>query len=280
MDTPMLEPAFLKSAEGEDIAWINDGTDADAGEKCGFFWLGGFMSDMRGGKATALGHLAERRGRSAVRFDYSGHGTSSGTLAEGTIGKWLGEAEMIFREVAKGPRVLIGSSMGGWIALLLYRRLMQQAPEEAERIKGLVLLAPAADMTEELMWKEFPEAARKELMEKGRIEIPSQYGDEPYVITRDLIEEGRNHLLLEEGLEVACPLRILQGDADADVPWRHALKTYEALNGEDITFTLIKGADHRLSDPNSLMLLGETVESLCVRADARARSKAEAHRMN
>ena len=264
-------PNFMKSPAGEDIAWINDGAAPDKAEKCGFFWLGGFMSDMRGTKATALGQLAARRERSAVRFDYSGHGASSGRLENGTIGKWLGEALMIFREVAKGPRVLVGSSMGGWIALLLYRHLMREAPEEARRVKGLVLLAPAADMTEELMWKEFPEEAKKALMEHGRIEIPSQYGDSPYVITRALIEEGRDHLLLEKGMEVACPVRILQGDADADVPWEHALKTYNALRGPDVTFTLVKGADHRLSEPNALMLLGEAVESLCVRADAQAR---------
>ena len=263
---------FLKSTTGEDIAWINDGAAPEAAEKCGFFWLGGFMSDMRGTKAMALGQLAARRERSSVRFDYSGHGASSGKLEDGTIGKWLDEALLVFRQVAKGPRVLIGSSMGGWIALLLYRKLMQEAPQEAERIKGLVLLAPAADMTEDLMWKEFPEEAQKALMEQGKIEIPSQYGDAPYVITRDLIEEGRQHLLLEKGMEVACPVRILQGDADADVPWEHALKTYNALRGTDVTFTLIKGADHRLSDPTALMLLGETVESLCVRADAQARS--------
>ena len=264
-------PNFLKSAGGEDIAWINDGAAPDKAEKCGFLWLGGFMSDMRGTKASALGQLAERRARSSVRFDYSGHGASSGKLADGTIGKWLDEALTIFREVAKGPRILIGSSMGGWIALLLYRKLVQDAPAEAERVRGMVLLAPAADMTEELMWKEFPEEAKKALMEHGRIEIPSQYGDSPYVITRDLIEEGRRHLLLEKGLEVTCPVRILQGDADADVPWEHALKTYNALRGADVTFTLVKGADHRLSDPNALMLLGEAVESLCVRADAQAR---------
>ena len=265
------EPKMMKSAAGEDIAWINDGVAPEKAERCGFFWLGGFMSDMRGTKATALGHLAQRRERSSVRFDYSGHGSSSGRLEDGTIGKWLDEALMIFREVAKGPRVLIGSSMGGWIALLLYRKLSQEAPEEAARIRGMVLLAPAADMTEELMWKEFPEEAKKALMEQGRIEIPSQYGDAPYIITRELIEEGRNHLLLEKGMEVACPVRILQGDADTDVPWEHALKTYHALRGPDVTFTLIKGADHRLSDPNALMLLGETVESLCVRADAQAK---------
>ena len=264
----MDQPSVLKSPDGEDIAWINDGADADAGEKCGFFWLGGFMSDMRGTKAEALGQLAATRARSSVRFDYSGHGASSGSMEEGTIGKWLAEAEQMFLEVAKGPRVIIGSSMGGWLALLLYRRLREKAPQEAARIHGLVLLAPAADMTEELMWKAFPDEAKRRLEETGRIEIPSEYGDTPYVITRALIEEGRAHLLLKAGMEVHCPVRILQGDKDADVPWQHAMRTYEALQGDDVVFSLIKGADHRLSSPANLMLLGETVESLAVRADA------------
>ena len=272
---------FLESPAGERIAWLQDGEDAERTGKCGFLWLGGYMSDMRGGKATALAHLAQARGRSAVRFDYSGHGASTGALAEGTIGKWLDEAEMVLRQVARGRRILVGSSMGGWIALLLYRRLLQEAPEEAARIRGLVLLAPATDMTEELMWKEFPPEAREELMARGRIEIPSRYGDAPYVITKELIEEGRKHLIFPEGMEVKCPVRILQGDADPDVPWRHALKTHKVLRGEDITCTLIKGGDHRLSDANAIMLLGETVEALAVRADAAARhAQAPAPRMH
>ncbi len=270
----MQQPSFLKSPAGEDIAWINDGAPPDADGKCGLFWLGGFMSDMRGAKAEALARLAAARGRSAVRFDYSGHGASSGALQDGTIGKWLAEAEQVFREVAAGPRVIVGSSMGGWIALLLLRRLLAHAPAHARRVRGLVLLAPAADMTEELMWKEFPEHARRAIEERGRVEIPSQYGDAPYVITRRLIEEGREHLLLDEGLQVPCPVRILQGDADTDVPWRHALRTCEALRGEDIALTLVKGGDHRLSSPVALMLLGETAEALCVRADAAARGRA------
>ena len=264
-------PSYLESPAGERIAWLHDGENAEETGKCGFFWLGGYMSDMRGGKATALAHLAEARGRSAVRFDYSGHGASSGKLEDGTIGKWLEEAEGVFRQVAPGPRILIGSSMGGWIALLLYRKLMAEAPEEAARIRGLVLLAPAADMTEELMWKTFPPEAQDALMKEGRIEIPSQYGDAPYVITRELIEEGRKHLILPDGMDVHCPVRILQGDADPDVPWQHAHKTFEALRGDDVTFTLIKDGDHRLSTPNAIMLLGETAEALAVRADASTR---------
>ena len=266
------EKGTLKSPAGDDIAWIADGPmpAEDAQTPCGFFWLGGFMSDMSGSKATALAALANATKRSFVRFDYSGHGASGGRFEEGTIGKWLNEAEAVFRQVAKGPRVLVGSSMGGWIALLLARRLLKEDPQQARRIRGMVLLAPATDMTKDLMWDLFSEDMRQTLTHEGRIAIPSEYGPEPYVITKDLVEEGMNHLILEEGLSVPWPVRILQGEADADVPWRHGLKTFEALSGDDITFTLIKGGDHRLSTPRDLQMLGETVLALCARADKAA----------
>ncbi len=263
----MTDISFLDSPQGEKTAWINDGPAPASEGPCGLFWLGGFMSDMEGSKATALGELARMTNRSAVRFDYSGHGRSSGEFTEGTIGKWLREALAVFRGVARGPRILIGSSMGGWLALLLARELARHAPDEAARVKGMILMAPAADMTKDLMWDKFPPEAREEIMEKGQITVPSEYGDEPYILTRELIEEGKNHLLLDEGFEARCPVRILQGDADKDVPWEHGLKVYKAVSGEDVTFTLIKGADHRLSGPRELRLLQEVVLALCARAD-------------
>ena len=263
----MTDFTTLFSPAGESIAWINDGAAPAEEGPCGLFWLGGFMSDMAGSKATSLGEIARLTGRSAVRFDYSGHGESSGEFRLGTIGKWLDEAEAVFRQVAKGPRVIVGSSMGGWIALALARRLMREAPEEARRIRGMVLLAPAADMTKDLMWDKLTPEAKREMKEKGFLETPSDYDDEPYIITRELIEEGEKHLLLEQGLEVSCPVRILHGEADADVPWEHGLKVYHALSGEDVTFTLVKGGDHRLSTPRDLRLLQEIVLALCARAD-------------
>ena len=266
----MSRSGTLTMPDGTAIAWIEDGPPppAQGPVPCGFFWLGGFKSDMSGTKAATLGRLAEESYRSAVRFDYSGHGESGGRFEEGTISRWLDEAEAVFRQVAAGPRIVIGSSMGGWIALLLYRRLKETAPEEAARIRALVLLAPAADMTKDLMWDQFSEDMRRELQEKGRVLIPSDYSPEPYLITRDLIEDGnRNHLLLEQGLDVDVPVRILQGDRDTDVPWQHAQKTYDSLRGEDVTLTLIKGADHRLSGPRELLLLQETVLALAARAD-------------
>jgi len=263
----MTEFSTLTSPAGDAIAWVNDGTAPADDAPCGLLWLGGFMSDMEGSKATSLGQVAAMTGRSAVRFDYSGHGVSSGAFADGTIGRWLDEAEAVFREVARGPRILVGSSMGGWIAMLLARRLMREAPDEAARIRGMVLLAPAADMTKDLMWDKFPEDMRRTLEAEGHVHVPSDYGDTPYLITRDLIEEGRRHLMLEEGLDVPFPVRVLQGEADRDVPWEHGLKVYRALRGEDVTFTLIRGADHRLSSPRDLRLLHEVVLALCARAD-------------
>ncbi len=264
----MTAISYLKGPHGDKIAWINDGHAPSNEGPCGLFWLGGFMSDMEGSKATALAALAEMTHRSAVRFDYSGHGRSEGAFTDGTIGKWLDEAAAVFTTVAKGPRVLIGSSMGGWLALLLARRLMREAPREAARIRGMILMAPAADMTKDLMWDKFPPAAREEIMEKGQIAVPSDYGDEPYILTRDLIEEGKSHLMLQEGFAAPFPVRVLQGEADTDVPWEHGLKTYQAISGEDVTFTLIKGADHRLSGPRELRLLQEIALSLCANADA------------
>ncbi len=266
----MTDFSTLTSPAGDAIAWINDGTAPADDAPCGLFWLGGFMSDMEGSKATSLGRIAEMTGRSSVRFDYSGHGASGGSFAAGTIGRWLDEALAVFIGVARGPRILVGSSMGGWIAMLLARRLMREAPEEAARIRGMVLLAPATDMTRDLMWDKFPEDMRAALEAEGHVHVPSDYGDEPYLITRDLIEEGRTHLMLEEGLDVTFPVRILQGEADRDVPWEHGLKVYRALRGEDVTFTLIRDADHRLSTPRDLRLLHETVLALCARADQSA----------
>ncbi len=266
----MKDFSILESPAGEEIAWINDGARPRGDGPCGFFWLGGYMSDMAGSKASMLGELARLTNRSAVRFDYSGHGESGGDFTAGTIGKWLGEAEAMFRQVARGPRILIGSSMGGWLAMLLARRLLRQDAREAARIRGMILLAPAADMTEDLMWAQFPDEAREKIRQEGVLHVPSGYGDVPYPITLDLIEEGRSHLILEEGLDAPFPVRILQGEEDRDVPWEHGLKTYRAISGDDVTFTLIKGADHRLSAPGELQLLQEVLLALCARADAPA----------
>ncbi len=216
----------------------------------GLFWLGGFKSDMKGTKAVALDDWAGAEGRACVRFDYSGHGESGGAFTDGTIGRWLEESVAVYRQFAKGPQVVIGSSMGGWLALLLARELRKVSG--AAPIAGMVLIAPAADFTEELMWKQFPEAVRREIEEKGAWMRPSAYSEEPYPITKRLIEEGRKHLLLGGLIETGCPVHILQGVQDPDVPWRHAQELMARFARDDVVLTLIKDGDHRLSRPEDI----------------------------
>jgi|SRR5579863_25545 pimeloyl-ACP methyl ester carboxylesterase len=216
------------------------------------FWLSGYKSDMKGTKAAALAHWAEEAGRACIRFDYSGHGESDGEFTDGTIGRWLADSLGVFDACCRGPQVLIGSSMGGWLALLMVRALRQRLQAAPASVIGLVLVAPAVDFTEELMWKRFTPAIRQELEEKGVWARPSEYALEPYLVTRKLIEEGRNHLLLGGMIETGCPVRILQGVEDPDVPWRHAVELVSRLASDDVVLTLVKDGDHRLSRPEDI----------------------------
>jgi pimeloyl-ACP methyl ester carboxylesterase len=218
----------------------------------GLFWLSGYKSDMKGTKAEALAHWAELKGRACLRFDYSGHGESEGKFTDGTIGRWLAESLAVFDACCQGPQILIGSSMGGWLALLLVRALKQRGQNGAGSVVGLVLIAPAIDFTEELMWKRFTPAIKRELAQKGVWERPSAYSSEPYLVTARLIEEGRNHLLLGSMIETGCPVRILQGVEDPDVPWRHAVELTSRLASDDVVLTLVKDGDHRLSRPEDI----------------------------
>jgi pimeloyl-ACP methyl ester carboxylesterase len=217
----------------------------------GLFWLGGFKSDMQGTKAAALAAFATERGRALVRFDYSGHGESKGEFVDGTIGRWLEESLAVFLSCCRGPQVLIGSSMGGWLALLLAREL-RRLKDPAASIAGMVLIAPAVDFTEALMWKNFSPAIRQEIESKGTWLRPSQYDHRPYPITRALIEDGRRHLLLGGLIETGCPVRILQGVEDPDVPWGHAVELVSRLAQDDVVLTLVKDGDHRLSRPEDI----------------------------
>ncbi len=217
----------------------------------GLFWLGGFKSDMHGTKAVALARFAEERGRALVRFDYSGHGESKGAFVEGTIGRWLEESIAVFTTCCRGPQVVIGSSMGGWLALLLVREL-RRLKDPAATIAGMVLVAPAVDFTEALMWKNFSPTIRQEIETKGAWLRPSQYDTGPYPITRALIEDGRRHLLLGGLIETGCPVRILQGVEDPDVPWGHAVELVSRLAQDDVVLTLVKDGDHRLSRPEDI----------------------------
>ena len=225
---------------------------AQPGASPGLFWLSGYKSDMKGTKAAALAAWAERQGRACVRFDYSGHGESEGEFTDGTIGRWLDEGLAVFETCCKGPQIVIGSSMGGWLALLLVRALRQRGGTAPASVIGLVLVAPAVDFTEELMWKRFTPAIKRELEQTGVWARPSQYAPEPYLVTRRLIEEGRSHLLLGGMIETGCPVRILQGVADPDVPWQHAKALVARLACDDVVLTLVKDGDHRLSRPDDI----------------------------
>ncbi|WP_316183000.1 alpha/beta hydrolase [Bradyrhizobium sp. SZCCHNRI1009] len=240
-------PVFITVGAGESSRRI--AVRARPGHPPGLFWLGGFNSDMKGTKALALDAWAAGRDRACVRFDYSGHGESGGRFVDGTISRWLEESVAVFRQFCRGPQVVVGSSMGGWMALLLARALLEE-PAEAT-LAGLVLIAPAPDFTEELMWKGFSPAVRTEIETNGLWMRPSEYG-EPYPITRALIEDGRSHLLLGGAIKIGCPVRILQGAQDPDVPWQHAFALTHRLPAEDVVLTMIQDGDHRLSRPQDI----------------------------
>jgi pimeloyl-ACP methyl ester carboxylesterase len=231
------------------------------GKAPGLVWLGGLKSDMRGTKAEALAAHSARTGRACVRFDYSGHGESGGRFDQGTISRWLEEAIAVFEIHARGPQIVVGSSMGGWIALLLARALARRPVTEA-KLAGLLLIAPAPDFTEELMWAKFSLEEKREIEESGLWLRPSAHGEEPYPITRGLIEDGRRHLLLDQPIEVGCPVRILQGVEDRDVPWRHALKLVSCLARDDVVMTLVKDGDHRLSRPEDIERIIRVIDEL------------------
>ncbi|WP_372717962.1 alpha/beta hydrolase [Immundisolibacter sp.] len=227
-----------------------------AGVAPGVMFCGGFMSDMTGTKATALaGHCMEQN-RAFVRFDYSGHGASGGRFEDGCISQWRDDALTVLDTLTEGPQVLVGSSMGGWIALLL-------ALARPERIRGLVLLAPAPDFTQALSEHELTAPEQASLTRDGRIERPSQYSQQPYVITHHLVQDGKQHLLLQAPIAVTCPVRVLQGMRDTDVPWERALILVDRLTSDDVTLTLLKNGDHRLSNADDLDRLTAAVTELC-----------------
>lgn len=214
-------------------------------------FLGGYASDMTGDKATALAALAAARGQGFLRLDYSGHGASGGAFADGTIGRWLLDALAVIDRAVSGPMLLVGSSMGGWIGLLIARR-------RPERVAGFVGVAAAPDFTERLVWPAMGPAEREALARDGV--LPGRGGAPP--ITRALIEDGRRHLLLDAPLDLACPIRLLHGQRDADVPWQTAMDLARAITGPDVQVTLVKDGEHRLSRPSDLALLRRTVRGL------------------
>lgn len=247
-------------AQARDIAFRTLAAREAGGSRPGVVWLGGFKSDMQGAKAVALERHAAATGRACLRFDYSGHGESGGRFEDGTIGRWLEEALAVFRAQTRGRQTLVGSSMGGWIALLLARALAQAGEED--RIAGMVLIAPAVDFTEALMWPSLSAEARRDIETKGVWMRPSAYSPEPYPITRTLIEEGRRHLLFDTAIRSYGPVHILQGMLDPDVPWRHALALVEHLVDDPAVLSFISDGDHRLSRDQDIARLIAAVEEI------------------
>jgi pimeloyl-ACP methyl ester carboxylesterase len=232
-----------------------------AADKAGVVWLGGFHSDMLGEKASVLHSACTDARRSFVRFDYLGHGESGGAFADGTIGRWREDALAVVDQLTDGPLVLVGSSMGGWMALLV-------ALARPERVRGLVLLAPAPDFTDKLMWASFDDSQRRQIMEEGAWIRPSDYDPAGYPITRDLIVEGRAWNVLDGEIAIDVPVRILQGGLDPDVPWTHSLDLADKLRSRDVVWSLIKDGDHRLSRPQDIARVVGTVLELAGQVDA------------
>ena len=233
---------------------------ARSGRAPGIFWLGGFRSDMQGTKAEALDLWAGDEGRAATRFDYSGHGASGGRFEDGTISRWLDEALAVFDAFTREPQVLVGSSMGGWLALLLAKRLSERS--DSDRLQGMVLLAPAIDMTKDLMWKHLNAVQRRKLKKQGFIEQPSEYSQQSEIITAALIEDGEKHLFSEQPFETGCPVHVIQGMQDREVPWSHATKLMEHLAFDDAVLTLVRDGDHRLSRPEDIDRLIAAVSAM------------------
>jgi len=243
-------PDFLEKPDGARVAYAHT-----PGHTPTVVFLGGFASDMTGTKATYLERWCRGRGQAFLRFDYQGHGASSGAFADGTVGAWADDARFAVERVTDGPLVLVGSSMGGWIMLLV--ALAMRA-----RIRALVGVAAAPDFTEDLMWRQLDDETRRTLEREGVLQVPSEYDEQPLTITRRLIEEGRRHLLLDSRIALHCPVRLLHGTADGDVPWQCSQRLMAALASDDVTLTLVKAGDHRLSEPRALALLGATVASV------------------
>ncbi len=231
---------ILARPDGATIAYNRSG-----GNSPGVVFLGGFMSDMTGSKALALEEHCKIRGQSFLRFDYTGHGLSSGAFADGTIGEWAADAIYTIEQLTEGPQVLVGSSMGGWIMLLAALALK-------ERIAAMIGIAAAPDFTEDLITNELSAEQRETMRRDGYVNVPSDYDDEPYTITQALIDNGRSNLLLNDVIPLTLPVRLIQGLKDQDVPWRTALRLQERLASNDVEVTLVKNGDHRLSEPTDL----------------------------
>ncbi len=245
----MSNPSFLSTAHGTKVAYHRS-----QGTSPGVVFLGGFMSDMEGGKALELEAYCRRTGRAFVRFDYQGHGQSSGVFADGTIGLWLKDALSVIDELTQGPQILVGSSMGGWIALLA-------AKARRARVKGLVGIAAAPDFTVR-HWAELSDTDRDTILKTGKLEVYSDYGPDPYIFTRALFEDGWAHRVNNRPIHLDIPVRLIQGTCDPDVPWQTAMSIADNLTGDDTEVILVPGGDHRLSEPYDLKRLVRVVNNV------------------
>ncbi|MEL0013250.1 MAG: alpha/beta fold hydrolase [Alphaproteobacteria bacterium] len=263
MTTADPAPEFINAEDGIPLAYVATPA-ARAGAGPGVVFLGGFMSDMTGQKATVLEDWARATGRAFLRLDYSGHGMSGGAFRNGTIGRWLSDAVTVIRHASAtvtglgGDLVLVGSSMGGWIAVLAAMEIVGQ------KVAGIVTIAAAADFTDDLLPMRLGPDTLATIEAEGVFEAPSQYSDQPYVITRDLLEDGRNHLVLSGPIALDIPARLIHGTADPDVPWTQSKKLMGALTSRDVELILVKDGDHRLSEPHDLDRLIRVVERLCL----------------
>jgi pimeloyl-ACP methyl ester carboxylesterase len=253
-------PAYL-DVDGIGIAYRRR-----PGRTPGVVWLGGYRSDMLGTKAEALDQWAERTGHAFLRHDYSGHGESGGEFRDGTISSWLSQTLAVFRAMSEGPQVLLGSSMGAWIALRMVQELARAG--EGARVDGLVLIAPAPDFTVELVEPELTRKQKKELEQKGFFETPSEYGGEPTIFTRALLDDGHDNRVMIGPMDTFCPVHVIQGMRDADVPYQHALKLVGLLPADDVTLSLVPDGDHRLSRPQDIEMILAAVEGVIGHAAA------------
>src|SRR6185312_9853542 len=251
---PDRPAAILAREDGATIAYHRR-----TGRSPGVVFLGGFMSDMTGTKARTLDAFCAERGQAYLRFDYFGHGASSGSFADATVGRWKDDALAVLDQLTEGPQVLIGSSLGGWLMLLA-------ALARPERVAAMIGIAAAPDATEDLMWARFPTAVRDEIIRAGAARLPSEYAPDGYLFTRRLIEDGRRHLVMRGPIQIPCPVRLLHGMKDPDVPWETSLALAERLQSRDVEVTLLKDGDHRLSTESDLALLTRTLAALLDRA--------------
>lgn len=249
------------SAKREIAAKVRNAPDSN-NSAAGTLWLGGYRSDMAGSKAEAICVHQGQKGAASVRFDYSGHGASGGAFIDGTISRWLEESLAVFDAYCMGPQILVGSSMGGWIALRMAQELKKRG--QSERIAGMVLIAPAPDFTVELMEPELSEAEKQALATQGYFEEPTPYGPDPNIYTRALFDDGRKNRVLDTIIDIDAPVRIIQGMDDPDVPWRHALKLVDHLPATNVELTLIRDGDHRLSRPEDIARILAAVDQIAM----------------